>query len=317
MKKFISFMLYIVMMVILTCSCGKVAIDDSKLNIVCTVFPQYDFVKNIVGDTAEVTMLVPLGIESHDFNFENITAVNMKKVAKADMVIYIGGKSDGEWIEKLQENINNDKAIWLSMSDMVEKLVEQNSDSMVHEHDESQKHESVYDEHVWTSPLRAKQIVQVLCNKLCELGADKSGFYQTNTEKYLNQLEQLNLKLKSTVDNRKRDILVFADRFPFRYLCEDYGLRYDAAFEGCSANADPSVLQITSLCDKAIDFGVKSIFYMENSNPVYARQIAERVGGKAVLLHSCHTLSAEEINRGENYISIMNNNIEKIAEALA
>ena len=133
---------------------------------------------------------------------------------------------------------------------------------------------------------------------------------------YISQLEILDKELSAVSSNNGSKKLVFGDRFPFRYLCADYGLQFDAAFPGCSAVSDPSVKQIASLVKSATESGTKTVFYMENSNPVFAEIIAEKIGGKAVLLHSCHTLSRKELDSGLNYLKLMKQNIERIKESL-
>ena len=130
------------------------------------------------------------------------------------------------------------------------------------------------------------------------------------------ELTQLDDDLTLAVSNGTRDKLIFGDRFPFRYLCADYGLNFDACFSGCSAGVDPSVAQMTSLTKSAVESNTKVIFYMENSNSVFAESVAQRVDGKAELLHSCHTFSKEELKSGVTYISVMRENIRKISEAL-
>lgn len=323
MKRFLSIFLLVAVIVTVFVGCGASAEDESKLSVVCTVFPQYDFVRNIAKDKADVKMLVPLGTESHDFQLENLTVSELKTVAKADLVIYVGGESDLDWITELKNTIRGN-ASWMAMTDMVETLEEISSDSMEHihdhtaDHDEHHDHEghTAYDEHVWTSPKRVIVVVEAITDELCRLDPDNSEFYRQNCEDYIKELQRLDSELSKTCKNGLKSKLIFGDRFPFRYLCEDYGLEFDAAFSGCSSGVDPSVAQMTSLTRNAIESGVRVVFYMENSDPVFAESIAKTVKGKAELLHSCHTFSKTEITNGVSYISVMRENIIKIAEAL-
>lgn len=323
MKRLLSFVLLLAILVTVLTGCGGSDGNSDKLSVVCTVFPQYDFVRNIAGDKADIKMLVPLGVESHDFQLENLTVAELKTVAKADLVIYVGGESDLDWITELKNTVNGD-ASWRAMTDMVETLEEISSDSMEHIHDhthDSEEHHhheqhTAYDEHVWTSPKRVITVVKAITDELCRLDPKNSEFYKDNGQRYIEELNKLDNMLESVCQNGEKSKLIFGDRFPFRYLCADYGLEFDAAFSGCSSGVDPSVAQMTSLTKNAMESGAKVIFYMENSNPVFAESIAKTVSGRAELLHSCHTFSKDELLSGVTYISVMLDNIEKISEAL-
>lgn len=325
MKRILSIIIALVLLVTVS-GCGFKEPKHNKLNIVCTIFPQYDFVRNIAKDKAEVKMLVPLGTESHDFQFESLTVADLKMVAMADAVIYVGGESDFDWIQKLMKTIKNDKTKWLAMTDTVDALEELISESMAdehsHSHADAHEHEGehydggAYDEHVWTSPKSSKKIVAAIVDLLISLDKENEDFYKANSEEYFKQLDLLDKSLTEAVSTASNKKLIFGDRFPFRYLCADYGLDFDAAFLGCSSNVDPSISQMTSLSKSAIESGVKVIFYMENSNPVYAKQIAKTVGGVALMLNSCHTFSKEQLDNKVTYISVMSDNISKISEAL-
>lgn len=322
MKRILSLILSLLLVLAVLSGCGDTSVDESKLSVVCTVFPQYDFVRNIAGDKADIKMLVPLGTESHDFQLENLTVAELKTVATADLVVYVGGESDLDWITELKTTVKGN-ASWMAMSDMVETLEEISSDSMEHIHDHGHGHDeehvhehTAYDEHVWTSPKRVVMIVKALTDELCRLDPENGEFYKANSENYIEELNLLDSDLSTVCKNGVKNKLIFGDRFPFRYLCADYGLEFDAAFSGCSSGVDPSVAQMTSLTKSALEANAKVIFYMENSNPTFAESIAKTVGGRAELLHSCHTFSKAELNAGVTYVSVMRDNILKISEAL-
>ncbi len=320
MRRYLSLALSVLLLLTVMVGCGTDSVTDDRMSVVCTVFPQYDFVRNIAGDKVDIKMLVPLGTESHDFQLENLTVSELKTVATADLVIYVGGESDLDWITELNASVK-DNAVWLALTDTVETLEEISSDSMEHiyghEHGDHHEHKhTAYDEHVWTSPKSAVAIVNAITDELCRLDPQNLEAYKTNCEKYIKKLNVLNSDLEAACKNSSKNTLIFGDRFPFRYLCTDYGLKFDAAFSGCSSGVDPSVAQMTSLTKSALQSGVKVIFYMENSDPVFAESIAKTVGGKAMLLHSCHTFTKQELDSGVSYLSVMRENIEKIAEAL-
>lgn len=327
MKKILSIFFTVLQCVLLFAGCGQSNKDSTRLKIVCTVFPQYDFIRNIAGDKANVQMLVPLGTESHDFKLENLTVAELKMIATADLVVYVGGESDESWITELRSTVNSD-AQWCAMTDFTPTLREIISESMEYDHDHDHEHGhdfaddethhegDAFDEHVWTSPKRAVDIVNALTDILCEFDGENEPFYKQNCMSYNSQLQILDRELSALSSNNDGKKLVFGDRFPFRYLCADYGLDFDAAFPGCSSVSDPSVKQIASLIRSATESGTKTVFYMENSNPVFAESIAEKIGGNAVLLHSCHTLSRKELDGGLDYLKLMKQNIERIKESV-
>ncbi len=324
MKRIIALTL-VLLLAFSLCGCSKKeTLDEEKLKVVCTIFPQYDFVRQIAGDRVELKMLLPFGMESHDYNLESMSIADIKSVAEADLVIYTGGEGDKRWIETLKKTVDNN-ALWLSLVETTELLPVVISSSMEdhhhhdencdHDHENVHEHSAEYDEHVWTSPKRALKIVDAITEKLCELDNVNAQSYKANAENYKNELNSLSEELTKATEN-KQVTLVFADRFSFRYLCHDYGFSFDAAFSGCSSTTDPSVAQINSLCISASKSNVKTVFYMENSNTLYAEGIAERVGATTKLLHSCHNVSSKEFLNGATYLSLMKNNVQSITEAL-
>ena len=289
--------------------------DDTRLKVVCTVFPQYDFVREIGGELVNAEMLLPFSVESHDFSFDSLTVADLKKIASCDLFIYIGGPSDKDWVGELKKSVKSDRTEYLALIDATDVLNESLSESMEHDHEDHDHLETeTIDEHIWTSPKRAIEIVDLICAKLCELDKQNSEAYLNNANNYKQRLIEADNKLSKIESSGKK--LIFADRFAFRYLCYDYKISYDAAFPGCSAATDPSVSQIASLTKSAKDSKAKSIFYLENSDPAFAKNIANAIGAKAVMLHSAHTVSKKEFENKISFISILENNILKISEAL-
>lgn len=323
MKKIIALVLALLLLLsLIGCNSSRKDESGEKLSVICTIFPQYDFLRNIAGDLIDLKMLVPFGMESHDFSLESLTVADVRNIGASQLVVYTGGESDSKWINELKSSVRGNTK-WIALTDIVEPLSEIMSDSMNHAHEHDHEHEHEHgdeheetDEHVWTSPKRAMEIVDFLTDELAKLDADNADIYRENAEKYKSELAELDSELESTVSASKRKTLIFADRFPFRYLCADYGLSFDAAFPGCSSSADPSVVQIESLVKSAVDAQAKVIFYMENSKQVYARQIAAKVGAETLLLHSCHQITKEQFNSGISYTELMKNNINNIKEAL-
>lgn len=315
MKKITAIFLAVLLLLPLV-GCGSSSKDESKkrLSVICTIFPQYDFIRNIAGDLVDLKMLVPFGMESHDFSLESLSVADIKNIGASQLVIYTGGESDSKWINELKSSVRGDTK-WIALTDIVEPLSEIISDSMNHNHDHGDEHEET-DEHVWTSPKRAIEIVDFLTDKLAEFDEGNASAYRVNAEKYKSELIELDKELELTVSSSKHKTLIFADRFPFRYLCADYGLSFDAAFSGCSSSTDPSVVQIESLIKSAVQAEARVVFYMENSKQIYAKQIAAKVGAKTLLLHSCHQITKQQFDSGISYTELMKNNINNIKEAL-
>ena len=313
MKRIFSLVLSLLIGISL-CGCRKEQ-EDTRLKVVCTVFPQYDFVREIGGELVNAEMLLPFSVESHDFSFDSLTVADLKKIASCDLFIYIGGPSDKDWVGKLKKSVKSDRTEYLALIDATDVLNESLSESMEHDHEDHDHLETeTIDEHIWTSPKRAIEIVDFICAKLCELDKQNSEAYLNNANNYKQRLIGADNKLSKIESSGKK--LIFADRFAFRYLCHDYGFSYDAAFPGCSSATDPSVSQIASLTKSAKDSKAKSIFYLENSDPAFAKNIANAIGAKAVMLHSAHTVSKKEFENKISFISILENNILKISEAL-
>ena len=313
MKRILSLVLSLLIGVSLS-GCRKEQ-EDTRLKVVCTVFPQYDFVREIGGELVNAEMLLPFSVESHDFSFDSLTVADLKKIASADLFIYIGGPSDKDWVGELKKSVKSDRIEYLALIDATDVLCESLSESMEHDHEDHGHLETeTIDEHIWTSPKRAIEIVDFICAKLCDLDKQNSEAYLNNANNYNQRLIEADNKLSKIESSGKK--LIFADRFAFRYLCYDYKISYDAAFPGCSAATDPSVSQIASLTKSAKDSKAKSIFYLENSDPAFAKNIANTIGAKAVMLHSAHTVSKKEFENKISFISILENNILKISEAL-
>ena len=313
MKRILSLVLSLLIGVSLS-GCRKEQ-EDTRLKVVCTVFPQYDFVREIGGELVNAEMLLPFSVESHDFSFDSLTVADLKKIASADLFIYIGGPSDKDWVGELKKSVKSDRIEYLALIDATDVLCESLSESMEHDHEDHGHLETeTIDEHIWTSPKRAIEIVDFICAKLCDLDKQNSEAYLNNANNYNQRLIEADNKLSKIESSGKK--LIFADRFAFRYLCYDYKISYDAAFPGCSAATDPSVSQIASLTKSAKDSKAKSIFYLENSDPAFAKNIANAIGAKAVMLHSAHTVSKKEFENKISFISILENNILKISEAL-
>lgn len=315
MKRILNVLLSAFFVLFLFTGCGGKQSSDDRLKIVCTIFPQYDFVRQIAGDSVDLQMLLPYGMESHDYRLENLTAKDMETVMNADIFIYVGGESDRTWVNELKSTVGGANVRWLALSDMTETLCIEEHD---HEHGNGHTHEhdgEEIDEHIWTSPLRVIDVVEKICDVLTELDPENAELYENGTEKFKSELSELDDGFRA-LNGMNGETVVFADRFPFRYLFEDYSIAYAAAFTGCGEGADPSALQIVSLCNIARECETDTVFYMESSNSAYAETVAGTVGADCKMLHSCHSVTKAEFKSGATYISLMKKNLEILTETV-
>lgn len=321
MKRIISILITISICtsILAGCQTDTVNSEDSnsseKLSVVTTIFPQYDFVREIAGDNVELTMLLPPGSESHSFE---PTPQDIITIQNCDVFIYVGGESD-EWVDGILDSMDTNDMKIISIIDLVDTVEEEIVEGMEAEAeaDEGESNEEVeYDEHVWTSPQNAITIVQRISETLCELDSGNASVYAANTAAYLDKLNELDTAFQEVVDSAPGNTLVFADRFPFRYFADAYGLDYYAAFPGCSTETEASAATVAFLIDKVNEEDIPVVFYIEFSNEKMADTICESTNAKKLLLHSCHNIKKDDFENGVSYLELMNQNIENLKEAL-
>lgn len=289
--------------------------NDGKLNVVSTVFPSYDFSRQIGEDKINLTLLIPPGGESHTYE---PTPSDIIKIKNADVFLYTGGEND-TWVKNVLDDVGSEHTAVVAMMDCVETVEEEHVEGMQvyeheHEHGEDEEHEK--DEHVWTSPINAIKISRVIAETFAEKDKENAEFYKNNFLEYEKELKQLDSDIRNVVDNAQRHTLIFGDRFPLRYFADEYGLEYFAAFPGCSAESEPSAKTVSFLIDKVRQEKIGVVFYLEFSNGKCAQTIAEESGAKTLLFHSCHNVTQDEMKRGETYISLMRKNLENLKIAL-
>lgn len=317
MKKLLVPILSVMLMAL--CACGDAAeerVQSGDLEIVTTVFPAYDFARNVAGEKGNVTLLVPPGSESHSFE---PTPQDIIRINNCDLLICNGGESEA-WLEEIADGLDGNVRI-LSMLDCVDALEEEIKEGMQHkehEHDhEEHDHEEVeYDEHVWTSPLNAAAVCRAICEELCAVDSENAEYYAENTDNYCDELSKLDAEFRAVCDNAARKVLVFADRFPVRYFVEEYGLEYYAAFPGCADDAEPSARTVAFLIDRVREGNIPAVMYIEFSNQKMADVVCEDTGCVKLLFHSCHNVSADDLKNGVTYLELMRNNLETVKEAL-
>ncbi|MBP5623858.1 MAG: zinc ABC transporter substrate-binding protein [Lachnospiraceae bacterium] len=308
-------------------ACGKdgsanVAESDS-LNIVATVFPEYDWVMNILGDNpakADVTLLLDNGVDLHSYN---PTADDIIKIATCDMFIYVGGESDG-WVEDaLKEAVNPDMVVInllesLGDSGKEEEIVE-GMEAKEEEEGEEGEEEVEYDEHVWLSLRNASKLCTAIEEGLEKIDASNASVYNSNLSSYTEKLNVLDEKYKEAVSAGSKDTVLFADRFPFRYLTDDYGLNYYAAFVGCSAETEASFETVLFLANKVDELELHTVLTIEGKEHKIADTVVSNTtfkDQKIETLNSMQACTSQDVKNGVTYVKIMEDNLEVLKEAL-
>lgn len=298
--------------------CSAPAEQEEGLSVVATIFPQYDFARQVMGGSGGPTMLLRPGQEVHSYE---PTPQDIIAIQNCDLFIYVGGESDA-WIEDVLEGMDTSNMVILSLMDVVDPLEEdtenvlENPEEHDHQEDGTHLHEEEYDEHVWTSPKNAMLITQAICDALCEIGPDNAGQYQANTADYLTQLEALDAAFQEVIGDAGRDTLFFGDRFPLLYFVREYGLNYYAAFPGCASETEPSAATVARLIDLVREEEAPVVYQIELSNGNIARSIADSSGARVETFYTCHNITADDFNAGETYLSLMQRNVESLKEAL-
>ncbi|MBO4830617.1 MAG: zinc ABC transporter substrate-binding protein [Fibrobacter sp.] len=305
---------------------------DHKISIITTIYPEYAWTKEILGtrtDSVNLTLLIKNGIDLHSYK---PTAHDVAKIASADMVIYVGGESD-EWIKdaltaspkKGRVEIN----LMEALGDRVkaEEIVEGMQAEEEHHHEHAEAHEHHHhdedvenDEHVWLSLKNAEVIVKKISEELSKLDAAHTAIYKQNTDAYVAQIQALDAEYRTAVESAARKTVLFGDRFPFRYLVDDYGIKYYAAFVGCSAESEASFETIAFLAGKMDSESLPSIFIIENGNDKIAKAVlaASKKSQDAQILtiNSMQSITEKQINEGIDYLSLMKANLENLKKAL-
>lgn len=328
MKKYIALILSALLMtssMTVYGESGSTETSDEKISIVTTIFPEYDWVSQIVGDTdsAEIRLLLDKGVDLHSYQ---PTAEDIVQLASCDLFIYVGGESD-EWVEDaLLEATNKDmKVINLleALGDSVkeEELVEgMEAEEEEEEGEEGEEEEEVeYDEHVWLSLSNAQVLCGVIADTLAEIDAANAESYQTNAVSYCEQLAALDAQYAEAVQAGGTDTVLFADRFPFRYMVDDYGLNYYAAFVGCSAETEASFETILFLANKIDELGLSSIMQIESADGRIADTVKEATAAKdqqILTMDSMQSATMKDVENGITYLSIMEKNLDVLKEAL-
>ncbi|MDO4267003.1 MAG: metal ABC transporter substrate-binding protein [Eubacteriales bacterium] len=327
---------------------------QEPLKVVATIFPYYDFARQISGGHTELSMVVPAGMDSHSFE---PTPADMRTIQSADVVICNGGAME-HWLSEVLEAVDTSHMTVITMMDYVDTLEEELVEGMEdagdgHDHEAEEGGEShdpeteetgeshdpeteaahgagdadedahgvaaggvEYDEHIWTSPVNAMGIVRVIRDTLIQADPVHEADYRENCGTYLKELERLDEGFRQVSENRKRSTILVADKFPFLYLAKEYGFDYRAAFSGCSEDTEPSAKTIAYLIDTARREQIPAVYYLELSSHRVAEIIGEETGAKPMLLHSCHNVTRAQFESGITYAELMRQNVENLKRGL-
>ena len=293
--------------------------DDGKLKIVTTVFASYDFAKQLTEQLdvpCEVTLLLTPGGESHSYE---PTPSDVAKIQSCDLFVYVGGESE-KWAEDLIVSTKRTEKQNLRLFDCIVPLEEEHIEGMELDEEDAHTHEDAeeieYDEHIWTSPENACLIAKEIAGAL-KTAAPASTEKITDAETTLiGDLDALKAEHQAVADHAGSDTLIFADRFPFRYLTQAYGWKYYAAFAGCSSDTDASAATLSFLISKVKEQNIKTVFYLENSSQKISDAVCQATGAKAVMMQSCNNVSQADFDAGKHFQALMRENLAAIEEAL-
>ena len=271
--------------------------DSGKLKIISTVFPPYDLARQIAGDNAESSILLPPGSEIH--NYEP-SAKDMIAIRNCDIFLYIGGENE-QWAEKLINSNDTENVTAVKLIDYVPTLSE-----------DEDEHEHETDEHIWTSPKNAQLMLSAVYDAICKVDPSNKQTYTKNKDAYAKQLSDLDNAYRSAVDNAKNKTIVLADKFPFRYLAHEYGLEFSSAFAACSDESEPGVSTMIKLTKTIKENNIPAVYYLEFSSTKIADTLCDETGATKLMLHSCHNVSKQDIENNISYVDLMKQNLENL-----
>lgn len=302
---------------------GCVPQDDSaasnKLNIVTTIFPAYDWVREILGDEtdrAEITMLLDSGVDLHSYQ---PTVDDIVKISECDLFLYVGGESDG-WVDDALKNApNKDRKVIRLLDVLGDSAKAEETVAGMQEEEQDHEEEAEYDEHIWLSLKNAQVLVAAISEALQETDPARKDTYAANAATYVEKLSALDGEYRAAVNSGKYKTLLFGDRFPFRYLADDYGLDYYAAFPGCSAETEASFETVSFLAGKMDALGLPCVLTIEGTQHKIAETIVQNTAQKnqqILTMDSMQAVTANDAASGVSYLSIMEKNLSVLKKAL-
>lgn len=328
MKKLLALVLSALVLTSLLVGCGSTESKHADIKVVTTIFPLYDWVREVAQDDADINLdlLLDNGVDLHSYQ---PSAKDIVTISECDVFIYVGGESD-KWVDDTLKQANNKDMIVLDLMDILgdkakEEEVKEGMQEEEHEHEEGEEHkegeeEHEYDEHVWLSLKNSSLFVDKIAEALGKIDTQHASDFTANADAYKGKLSELDKQYQEAVDKAAVKTLLFGDRFPFRYLTDDYKLDYYAAFVGCSAETEASFETITFLSGKVDELNLKAILQIETSDGAIAKTVRDNTKTKdqtILTLDSVQSVTTERVNNGETYLSIMTSNLDILKEALS
>lgn len=314
----ISFIILIIIMTIIV-MCFKtesVVKNEEKLQIVATLFPQYDFAKQIVKDKADVKLLLNSGVETH--NYEPTGKDMITILSGSDMFLYTGTNLE-PWTEKIVQNLESTNCKIVKVSDGIELItIEEfeerhiNSEILIEEHEEEHKHQEIYDGHIWQNPKNAVKMLDNVLKALCEIDPDNAEYYTKNAEEYRNQILELDGELRNIVNQSERKEIAVGGEFAYAYLVEEYGINFVSVYTNCGEGEDPSIAKVKSVIDYINKYNMPVVYYEELSEGTVAKMIAEETEAEPLVLYSIHNGDTKK----DTYVSLMSKNLENLKKGL-
>ena len=314
----ISFIILIIIMTIIV-MCFKtesVVKNEEKLQIVATLFPQYDFAKQIVKDKADVKLLLNSGVETH--NYEPTGKDMITILSGSDMFLYTGTNLE-PWTEKIVQNLETTNCKIVNVSDGIELItIEEfeerhiNSEILIEEHKEEHKHQEIYDGHIWQNPKNAVKMLDNVLKALCEIDPDNAEYYTKNAEEYRNQILELDGELRNIVNQSERKEIAVGGEFAYAYLVEEYGINFVSVYTNCGEGEDPSIAKVKSVIDYINKYNMPVVYYEELSEGTVAKMIAEETEAEPLVLYSIHNGDTKK----DTYVSLMSKNLENLKKGL-
>lgn len=314
----ISFIILIIIMTIIV-MCFKtesVVKNEEKLQIVATLFPQYDFAKQIVKNKADVKLLLNSGVETH--NYEPTGKDMITILSGSDMFLYTGTNLE-PWTEKIVQNLESTNCKIVNVSDGIELItIEEfeerhiNSEILIEEHEEEHKHQEIYDGHIWQNPKNAVKMLDNVLKALCEIDPDNAEYYTKNAEEYRNQILELDGELRNIVNQSERKEIAVGGEFAYAYLVEEYGINFVSVYTNCGEGEDPSIAKVKSVIDYINKYNIPVVYYEELSEGTVAKMIAEETEAEPLVLYSIHNGDTKK----DTYVSLMSKNLENLKKGL-
>lgn len=312
-KKILMCVLAMSLVFVTGCSNNNTSDDNGKLKVITTIFPAYDFARQIFGDTADITLLLKPGMESHSYD---PSAKDIVAISNCDLFIYNGGESDA-WVDNLLETAEtNENFKSVRMMDAVEVLAQEHLPEIEEEHDHEEEHHDEYDEHIWTSPKNAIKIVNLIKESAVSVNPECAEQYQESADQYISEISDLDARFEALFADEDR-YFVFGDRFPMLYFFKEYDLNYYGAFPGCGSETEPSAQAIAFLTSQLKNENtIDAVFYIELSNHKLADTLANDTGVPSIEFHGCHNITSDDFEAGETYVSLMERNYSLLKEVI-